>query len=57
MISDEFINQGGDPFLDALYRTFGTARVCRSVKIRNGIGKLYKPIKMHCDFNKPNLHI
>ena len=38
MFPSDFINQGGDPFLDALHRSFNAAKICPEVHIRNAIG-------------------
>ena len=39
MLPTEFINQGGDPYLDAVYRSFGAAAVCSTVRLSNNIGE------------------
>ncbi|GAB4813173.1 hypothetical protein N2152v2_000219 [Parachlorella kessleri] len=38
LLPDQFINQGGDPFLFELYRSFGLARLCSEVSLTNGKG-------------------
>lgn len=38
MVPEEFVNQGGDPFLFELYRAVGAADICRSVSIANACG-------------------
>lgn len=35
----EACNQGGDPFLFELWRSFGRAGVCAKVRVTNGIGE------------------
>ncbi|KAI3431713.1 hypothetical protein D9Q98_004757 [Chlorella vulgaris] len=38
MVPREFVNQGGDPLLYALYRSIGAAAVCPTVTVHNTVG-------------------
>jgi hypothetical protein len=39
MVPREFVNQGGDPLLYALYRSIGAAAVCPTVTVHNTVGE------------------
>lgn len=38
VVPEEFINQGGDPYIFALYRRFGAARFASDIKMTNDVG-------------------
>lgn len=39
MLPGELLNQGGDPFLYELYRSFGLAGVCAAITVHNAMGE------------------